>query len=201
MRALVRTVALIPVAAIAAVTVAAYRIGLVRYLTAGRLLALVPGRPGVYLRRFWYRWTLAACGDDLIVEWLGVIKAPSTRIGRRVFVGSFSFVGESDIRDNVMIAHHSIVQGGNHTHGFERVDVTMRDQPGRVRVVTVGPDAWIGAGARVLTDVAQGTVVGAGAVVTRIAPAHAVIAGVPARVIRMRGQQVAERLARDQEPM
>jgi acetyltransferase-like isoleucine patch superfamily enzyme len=52
--------------------------------------------------------------------------------------------------------------------------------------VTIGDDAWIGAGALVLKGVSIGTcaVVGAGAVVTRDVPAATIVAGNPAAVIR-----------------
>lgn len=60
-------------------------------------------------------------------------------------------------------------------------------QPGNIRRVTLGPDAWIGVGARILTDVLPGTVVGAGAVVTRTFEPNAILVGVPARQIRVRG--------------
>jgi virginiamycin A acetyltransferase len=52
----------------------------------------------------------------------------------------------------------------------------------------VGPDVWIGHGALILPGVTlgAGVVVGAGAVVARDAPPYAVVAGAPARVVRMR---------------
>jgi len=54
--------------------------------------------------------------------------------------------------------------------------------------VTIGDDCDIGAGVIVLPGVtiAQGTQVGAGAVVNKNLPPYAVAAGVPARVIRTR---------------
>lgn len=164
-----------------------YRIGLVSFLTGARIVALVPGSIGIYVRRFWYRRTLESCGADLVVEWMSVLKTPLIRVGQGVCIGAFCFIAESDLRDDVGIARYSIVQGGPHTHGFERLDVPMNQQPGDIRRVTLGPDVWIGAGARILTDVLPGTVVGAGAVVTKTFEPNAILAGVPARQIRLRG--------------
>lgn len=52
----------------------------------------------------------------------------------------------------------------------------------------IGNDVWIGSGATLLYGVriGDGAVIGAGAVVTRDVPPYAVVAGVPARVIKMR---------------
>lgn len=52
----------------------------------------------------------------------------------------------------------------------------------------IGRGTWIGTGARIVgaIDVGDNAIVGAGALVIRDVPAGAVVAGVPARVIRMR---------------
>ena len=54
--------------------------------------------------------------------------------------------------------------------------------------LVVGNDVWIGTGATILPGVriGNGAVVAAGAVVTRDAPAYAVVAGNPGRVVRHR---------------
>jgi phosphonate metabolism protein (transferase hexapeptide repeat family) len=63
--------------------------------------------------------------------------------------------------------------------------------------VTIGHDVWLGHGAVVLAGnrVGTGAVVAAGAIVTKDVPAYAIVAGNPARVIRMRfAADTAERL-------
>ena len=63
----------------------------------------------------------------------------------------------------------------------------------------VGNDVWIGHEARILpaVTIGDGAIIGAGAVVSRHVPSYAVVAGNPARVVRMRfdGATVAALLA------
>jgi phosphonate metabolism protein (transferase hexapeptide repeat family) len=68
----------------------------------------------------------------------------------------------------------------------------------RSHQVTIGHDVWIGHGAIVLPgrSIGTGAVVGAGSVVTKDVPDYAIVAGNPARVIRLRfPSEIVQRMA------
>src|SRR3954451_18175873 len=73
-------------------------------------------------------------------------------------------------------------------HGMVEVERPIRQQGIYMRECVVGSNVWIGYGACLLRGVTVGdnAIVGTNSVVTRDVPANAVVAGVPARVIRMR---------------
>jgi acetyltransferase-like isoleucine patch superfamily enzyme len=73
-------------------------------------------------------------------------------------------------------------------HGVVEVDRPIRVQGIYMRDVEVGSNVWIGYGACVLRGVRVGdnAIVGTNSVVTKDVPANAVVAGIPARIIRMR---------------
>ncbi len=75
-------------------------------------------------------------------------------------------------------------------HAAAEVERPIRLQGIYKRDVRVGNNVWIGYGACVLRGVTVGdnAIIGAMAVVTKDVPANAVVAGVPARVIRMRDE-------------
>ncbi len=73
-------------------------------------------------------------------------------------------------------------------HGVVEVERPIRQQGIYKRDVEVGSNVWIGYGACILRGVRVGdnSIVGTNSVVTKDVPANAVVAGIPARVIRMR---------------
>jgi virginiamycin A acetyltransferase len=162
---------------------AAYALGVLSFETVARGLSLIPGLGGVWLRRLWYRRTLAACGDHLYVDFLAAIRTPKTRVGHHVHVGVECWIGWADVGDDVMLGGHIVVLSGLTQHTFGRLDVPMRAQPGSVRCIRVGRDVWVGNGAIIGADVSEGTVIAAGSVVTKTFPPLSIVAGVPARMV------------------
>lgn len=74
-------------------------------------------------------------------------------------------------------------------HRFDRTDIPMMEQGfEEERPVYIGNDVWIGDRVLILPGVhiGDGSIIAAGAVVTKDVPPYSIVAGVPARKIRDR---------------
>ncbi len=163
-----------------------YGIRLFSFTSISQLLSLIPGFFGVVLRRVWYKCTLASCGKNFTVDFMGAVRSPKSKVGDNVYIGVNSFVGLVDIGSDTMISGHILVLSGGAQHGTARLDVPMRLQEGEVKKVTIGKDCWIGAGSIIFANVADHSIVGAGSVVTKTFKPYDIIAGVPAKKIKSR---------------
>jgi acetyltransferase-like isoleucine patch superfamily enzyme len=121
-------------------------------------------------------------------------KGGTIRIGERVGIGANSEIravgtNRLAIGDDVMIAPQCYI-GGSVYHQ-DRLDMAIGEQGLDLRGgVTVGRGTWIGASAVIVDGVTVGeyAIVAAGAVVTRDVPDFGVVGGVPARLLRVRGE-------------
>ena len=123
----------------------------------------------------------------------------STKISPNVKIGKFC-----SIADDVIIGVGSHPLNTLSTHPFQyarhKVKLTgnilvdkenlLKPSPTGKKTV-IGNDVWIGARAIILRDinVGDGAVIGANAVVTKDVPPYAVVAGVPAKIIKYRFPQ------------
>jgi acetyltransferase-like isoleucine patch superfamily enzyme len=111
-----------------------------------------------------------------------------TKFGNHVWIGPQAYFDARDLvlEDHVGWGPGAKVLGSAHT-GLP-IDRPIIETDLEIRPVRVGAWADIGTGAILLPGVTigKGSIVGAGAVVTRDVPAFAIVAGVPARFLRWR---------------
>lgn len=99
--------------------------------------------------------------------------------------------GPLSIGNDVMMGPDVIIYTENHETG--RTDVPMRGQGSSpARQVTIEDDVWIGARSIILpgVTVCHGSIIAAGAVVTKDVPPFSVVGGVPAKVLKFRKKQL-----------
>ena len=154
-------------------------------------LAILPGLLGQYLRRAFLSVALERCHGSAAVCFGTIFSQTGARIDENVYVGAYCVLGRVHLERDVLIGSGVHIPSGPNTHGVDRLDRPIRSQPGSLRIVRIGAGTWIGNNAIVLNDVGRNSVIAAGAVVTNPIPDEVIAAGVPARVIRRRGEDSA----------
>jgi acetyltransferase-like isoleucine patch superfamily enzyme len=110
------------------------------------------------------------------------------RVGRNSLVGEYSVIrgqGGVSIGDRVYTSPFTQIIAVNHV--FDDPSLPFTEQGITARGIVIEDDVWLGADA-VVTDgvkVGKGAVVAAGAVVTKNVPPHTVVAGIPAKPVKV----------------
>ncbi len=121
-------------------------------------------------------------------------------IGRKCFIHKNTIIGDHSgvgyaceinngvtIGKNVMMGPYVIFYTQNHC--MSNPDIPMREQGmDKLKPITIKDDVWIGARVIVLPGVTigKGSIVGAGAVVSKDVPPYSVFVGNPGRVVKNR---------------
>lgn len=109
-----------------------------------------------------------------------------TRIGDRTYIGPYTCLsgyGKITIGQDCLIASHSGIYA--HNHNFTDAKQKITEQGFTAQGIVIEDDCWLGSGVKVLDGVTigKGSVIGAGAVVTKHIPPYSIAVGVPAKVI------------------
>ena len=129
------------------------------------------------------RWSWIGHGTKVRVHEGEASIGAKTVLGQECTISAFQHVAigrECIVADRVMLIDFD--------HGVVEVERPVRLQGIYKRDVNVGNNCWIGYGACILRGVTVGDncVIGTNTVVTKDVPDNAVVAGAPARTLRMR---------------
>ena len=120
--------------------------------------------------------------------------------GAVIMMGAILNIGTA-VGEGTMIDMGAVLGGraivGRHSHIGAGTVLAGVVEPPSAKPVTIGDDVLIGANAVVIegVHVGNGAVVAAGAVVTRDVPENAVVAGVPARIVKMKDEKTEGKTA------
>lgn len=116
------------------------------------------------------------------------VQGPNLYIGDNSYIGRFAHIcayHKVHIGKNALIADKVFITSAD--HGYEDIDQPIRTQKLKLAPVAIGEDTWIGENAVILPGVTIGKhcVVAANSVVKRDVPDYSVVAGQPAKVIKL----------------
>lgn len=141
------------------------------------------------------RWSYSKGFSTGIFFKLNIVhKSGVVRFGSRCFLNSFVHIACAQLvefGDDVLLASHVFIS--DHSHGsYKGIEPSLLSTAPNSRElitspVSIGDRCWIGEGVCILPGVTLGAgcIVGAGSVVTQSFPDNSIIAGVPARLIRV----------------
>lgn len=116
-------------------------------------------------------------------------------VGKFANIASFTRIGATDHPLDTASCHHFLYRSDDYFEGAARDEAFFAHR--RSRRAHIGHDTWIGHGAMIKPEIrlGDGAVVAAGAVVTRDVAPYTIVAGTPARVLRLRQPpEIATRL-------
>lgn len=114
---------------------------------------------------------------------------PYIKLGNYVEIAANADI---DITGGINIGSYVTISEGakifTHSHTVNNKNEMWRFQPIEYHELIIGNDVWIGANSILLnvSEIGDGAIIGAGAVVTKNVPAFTIVAGVPAFQIGMR---------------
>lgn len=148
---------------------------------------------------YWFFWRnyqkakFAHCGHNVYLGRYCHFTYNTISIGEDVYIGSNACM--QSVHGNIIIGNHVMfgpnvhIHGGNHE--FRIVGKLMKEltdkDPGSDGTVRIGNDVWIGANVTILcrVTIGDGSVIGAGCVITKdVAPYSIIVGNLPRKILQ-----------------
>jgi acetyltransferase-like isoleucine patch superfamily enzyme len=148
------------------------------------LFAIVPGTPGVFVRRAYYRLTLDHCAANCYIGFGAFFTHRRAWVAPDAYIGAYALVGCAQLGEGCLIGSRVSLLSGTEQHAMDEYGRWGPCDQTRLRQIRIGDYAWIGEGAIVMASVGAGSMVAAGAVVEREIRDGVLVAGNPSRFVR-----------------
>ncbi len=156
----------------------------------GFIVRYLPGIVGYLSRYIIYKMIFKKIKSmPLISSGVKFVFARNIVFGKNVLVNTGTYIyakGGIEIGDNVLISPNCSIVAGNHSWENDNMPIIM--QPSKSQKIIIEDDVWIGANSVILGGIVirKGSVIGAGAVVTKDTEDYSINIGVPAKKIKTR---------------
>ena len=133
-----------------------------------------------------FSYCIDSCGKGVIIN-KGVVFSPSITIGNNVIINEGCRIRRGvKIGDDVLVAPNVNFLTENHI--YENSSVNINLQGVEFSEINIGSNVWIGTNVIILpgSKVEKNSIIGAGAIVTKSFGPNSVIAGNPAKLIKLR---------------
>lgn len=149
------------------------------------VFAILPGLPGVFLRRGFYSLTLSNCSMDCYIGFGTMFCHRDSVVEPNVYLGNYCTIGSASLGRNSLIGSRSSLLSGSQQHLHN--DLTGEWEAftaANIKRINVGANVWIGEAAIIMANIGDGCQIAAGAVIANDTKDYIVLAGNPARFIK-----------------
>ena len=166
---------------------ARYRVGESKWQLLQEKVSKLPDWGFYAQKRAAFYMSTMKCGDYFYAHTGVTILYPqNVTIGERVSLNRNTMITAKapiSIGNHVLIGPNVVINSGNHGHADK--NTTMDCQPHTLSPIWIEDDVWIGANCVILSGVTlgKGSIVAAGAVVTKNVEPYTIVGGVPAKKI------------------
>lgn len=146
----------------------------INFNSFSQFFSLLPGLPGVYLRKAFYYLSIKDFSINSYVGFGTVFSTSEISISDGVYIGQYCLLGCCQIGKNTLLASRVSVISGREQHNAETANFQK---------ITIGANCWIGEAAIIAGNLGDNVKVAAGSAVFKDLPDNVTAIGNPARIL------------------